>query len=73
VYKQDVNKEDTLRAVLDEWRRLSEPERQTENQLAASAIGMANNPDHSFRCGGDRYQHVMAYIRRHTSGLKKRV
>ena len=72
VYKQNVNKEEALHAILAEWRRLPEPERQTEVQLVAFAMGVANNPEYSFRCSGDRYQVVMAYMGRHTSGLRKR-
>ena len=66
-----MKQEEALRAILAEWRRLPESERKTEAQLVAFAMGMANNPDYSFRCSGERYQHVMGYMSRHTSGLKK--
>jgi hypothetical protein len=66
-----VKKEGALRAILSEWRRLPESERQTERQLAAFAMGMANNPDYFFKCSGDRYQHIMGYLSHHTSRLKK--
>ena len=66
-----MKKEQTLQAILAEWRRLPESERQTEIQLVAFSMGMANDPDYFFRCSGDRYQFIMGYMSRHTSGLKK--
>ena len=34
-------------------------------------MAMADNPNYRFRCSGDRYQHIMAYMSRHVSGLRK--
>jgi hypothetical protein len=39
--------------------------------LAAFSTGMADDPGYFFRCSGDRYQHIMGCMSRHTSGLKK--
>jgi len=66
-----VKKEAALQAILAEWKRLPEMERQTEAQLVAFAMGMGNNSDYWFQCSGDRYQHIMAFMSRHTSGLKR--
>ena len=66
-----MKQEEALRAILAEWLRRPESERQTEGQLVAFAMEMANNPNYFFRCSGDRYQHVMGYMSRHTPGLKK--
>jgi hypothetical protein len=66
-----LKQEEALRAILAEWRRLPAAERQREGQLAAFAMGMAHNPAYEFRCSGDRYQHIMGYMTRHTAGLKK--
>ncbi|MGA3095181.1 MAG: hypothetical protein ABSF25_01900 [Bryobacteraceae bacterium] len=66
-----MKKEDALRSILSEWRSLPESERQTESQLFAFAVKMANDSDYSFQCRGDRYQHIMGYMSRHTPGLKK--
>ena len=66
-----MKQEDALRAILAEWHHLPEAARQTENQLVAFAMSMAHNLDYAFRCSGDRYQHIMGYMSRHTSGLKK--
>jgi len=61
-----VKKDEALQAIFDEWRRLPEAERQTEAQLVAFAMRMGNNPDYSFRCSGDPYQHIMAFMSRRT-------
>jgi hypothetical protein len=66
-----MKKEDALRAILNEWRSLPEQERQTEAQLLAFAIKMANDPDYSFLYRGDRYQAIMGYLTRHHSEFKK--
>jgi hypothetical protein len=66
-----VKQEEAFRAILAEWRRRPESERQTETQLVAFAMEMARNHDYSFGCRGDRYQHIMGYMSRHTSGLEK--
>jgi hypothetical protein len=66
-----LKQEEALQAILAEWRRRPAAERQTETQLAAFALEMANNPDYLFRCSGDRYQLVIGYLSLHTSGLKK--
>jgi hypothetical protein len=63
-----VKQEEALRAILAEWRRLPESERQTEGQLAAFAMKMANT--YSFRYRGDKYQCVMGHLKYHISGLK---
>jgi len=66
-----MNKEEVLRGILGEWRRLPESERRTEDQCAAFAMKMANDPNYSFRCRGDRYQEIMGYMRYNISGLRK--
>ncbi|MGH9633149.1 MAG: hypothetical protein ACRD7E_33010 [Bryobacteraceae bacterium] len=66
-----MKKEDALRAILTEWRRLPETERQTESQLFAFAMRMANDSNYNFQSRSDRYQDIMGYMTRHTSGLRK--
>jgi hypothetical protein len=66
-----MKKEDALQAILAAWRSLPEGERQTESQLVAFAMKTAHDPEYSFRCSGDRYQHVMGYLNWNVSGLKK--
>ena len=66
-----MKREEALRSIRAEWQRLPESERQTEAQLFAFAVKMANDPDYWFRCTGDRYQDIMGYMGRHISGLKK--
>jgi hypothetical protein len=59
-----VKKEESLQAILDEWRRLPEAEK-TENHAAGFAMQMAN--EYQFRCSGDRYQVIMGFLSRHLS------
>ena len=64
-----MKQEDALRAILAEWRARPESGRRTESQLTALALRMADK--YVFRCSGDRYQHIIGYLTRHTPGLKK--
>jgi hypothetical protein len=66
-----MKKEDVLRATLSEWRSLPVSEKQTETQLFAFAMKMANDPHYAFQCRGDRYQDIMGYLSHRISGLKK--
>jgi hypothetical protein len=66
-----MKKEEALRTMLSEWRRLPESERQTEDQLVGFAMQMANDSDYWFQCQDERYQAIMAYMSHNTSGLKK--
>jgi hypothetical protein len=68
---EPMKKDEALRAILAEWRRLPEAARQTESQLVDFAMDMANSSDYFFQCSGDRYQHIMGFMSRYTSGLKK--
>ena len=66
-----MRQEDALRGILSEWHRLPEQERQTEGQLAAFAMKMANDLNFEFPYPGDRYQRIMGYLNNRVSGLKK--
>jgi hypothetical protein len=66
-----MKKEEALKRILGAWRSRPESGRQTEAQLAAFAMQIANDVDYSFQCRGDRYQDIMGYLRWNTSGLKK--
>jgi hypothetical protein len=66
-----VKKADALSAILDEWRRLPEAERQIQGQLVAFAMKMAFDPDYHFSCRDDRYQAVMGFLSHRTSVLNK--
>jgi hypothetical protein len=66
-----MKKEEALQSILAKWKRRPESERKSEGQLVAFALEMANNSDYFFQCAGDRYQDIMAFMGRHTSGLKR--
>jgi hypothetical protein len=66
-----MKKDEALRSILSEWRCLPESKRRTEDQLSTFAMRMANDPDYGFTCLGDRYQEIIGYMSRYTSGLKK--
>jgi|HubBroStandDraft_6_1064221.scaffolds.fasta_scaffold2201138_1 hypothetical protein len=66
-----MKKEEALRGILREWKRLPASERQTEFQLFDFCATIANDSNYWFRCQGDRYQDIMAYMSYNTSGLKK--
>jgi hypothetical protein len=48
------------RAIIREWMSLPRDKRQTEEQTAAFAKKALEK--HQFRCSGDRYQRVMAWL-----------
>jgi hypothetical protein len=67
----EMRKEEALRAIYNEWLRRPESERQSEGQLAAFAMSMANDPLYAFRYSGDRYQAVMGHLMSLVRGLKR--
>ena len=67
-----MKKEEALQAILREWEKQPESERQTENQAALFALGiMQDRPDLTkFRATGDRYQHIKGFLCRHLVAKK---
>lgn len=51
---------DARRAIIREWMLLSRDKRQTQEQ--ASAFVRKAIEKHQFRCNGDRFQRIMAWL-----------
>lgn len=51
---------DPRRAIIREWMALPTSSRKTTEQAAAFAAKMADT--HTFRCAGDRYQRILAWL-----------
>jgi hypothetical protein len=60
-----MNQEDAKREIIREWRALPKEQRQTEKQAALFAMQIKDK--YKFRCAGDRYQTINAWLRRHMS------
>jgi len=51
---------DPRRAIIREWMSLPRGERRTADQAAAFAAKMTEK--HAFRCSGDRYLRILAWL-----------
>ena len=67
-----MKKEDALQAILHEWLKLPESERDAENKAATFALCiMQDRPDlTNFRANGDKYQHIKGFLNRHIVSKK---
>jgi hypothetical protein len=61
-----MTKADAERLTIAEWRKLPLQERQTEDQAAIFAMRVYGTMPHlcNFRCSGDKYQTIKAWLQR---------
>jgi hypothetical protein len=61
-----MTKADAERLTIAEWRKLPLQERQTEDHAASFAMRVYGTMPHlcDFRCSGDKYQTIKAWLQR---------